>query len=343
MAIEITNQHQEVIINLTSDYTNKTDLVLKVYKNNSNSNPTSFTPTLNEDGTLTFKVPFSSFTIGDTLTKFLMTLDGTINLYDMNYPVTLLLDGRPAGVTRDGTYKITFKDKKVHTLQAIYVGNHEIGVALSNKITIRGKVPSDLDGDYRLETLRVPVYQKFMDDILWKWRLTKGGIPIEGAMIETYHFVTAGSLTTDKWGIATLDSKNFTDATKESYYNNWEVGTHQVGAKYFHYDDPNSDRTVVAETWKTVKVEKNNPRMEFFEAGGVGKNAYFKLSDPQGRGLPNKKLVIKVNGKAYNKTTADSGRVKITVNRKGHFKYNVIFAGDDNLNKKSVTFYETIT
>lgn len=342
MSIEVTNQHQEVIINLQSSLTNKTDLVLKVYKNNSNSNPTLFTPTLNEDGTLMFRVPFSSFEVNDVLTKFLMTLSGTTNLYDLNEGVTILLDGKEASTITTNTYKNTFKDKKIHTLQAVYKGNNEIGVAISNKLTVKARMPENIDGDYLLETIRVPANQKYMEDILWKWKLTKGGIPVEGATIETYHFVEAGTLTTDSNGIAMLHSDNFSQATMINYQS-WNVGLHQVGARFYHYDDPNSDRTVVVETWKNVRVTKNDPQIEFYKAEYVGKNAYFRLTDPQGLPLKDTKLIIKVNGKTYTKKTADSGRVKITMNRKGHFKYIVTFVGNDNLNSKTVSFEETIT
>ena len=59
--------------------------------------------------------------------------------------------------------------------------------------------------------------------------------------------------------------------------------------------------------------------------------------------MANKKVTIKVGSKKYIKTTNSNGHVYLMINNKGHFKYKVIYMGDDNLNAIARTFEETIS
>lgn len=370
----IKDKYHKLVINLATDIniTSPQTISLDVYKKNNLNEDTlvgTFTPTSTSDG-YKFNVPFSDsrFTIGDNLSKFVVKLGGTYNLYDLHEGVAIVVDGVETSVkevlngtvqydenddpilidtVRNPQFALAFNDNELHTVQAVYKGNKELGVAISNKLTLQAQQRDDgstlVDGKYILEIVRMPDTLKYMEQPNWQWRLTKGGVGIGGKTVELVYptgnspFNTIYSGTTDSNGYVGVETR---PAHQLRW---WIVGEYKVGAKFYHYDEVEDEDKILTEVWKTVKIVKNDPKITFRASGAKGKNARFTLKDPQGEGMANKKVTIKVGSKKYIKTTNSNGHVYLMINNKGHFKYKVIYMGDDNLNAIARTFEETIT
>lgn len=248
-------------------------------------------------------------------------------------------------------FAIKFNDNQYHTVQAVYKGNNKLGVSVSQKYAVtplqNTSQEVSVEGNYLLEIVNLPKTYMYMSDFEWSWKLTKGGVPVSGRTVELY-LPNGNTWTheTDSEGMIYQRVPNLSNASLLNSFRNWSVKTWKVGACYFHYDDPDdydgSKSNILTQTWQDVTIVKNSAQLSFNGAGTKGKKAQFKLKDPQGRNLPNKKLTISVGGKTYNKTTNDSGNVWLLINKKGYKKYKVTFAGDTNLKKLTKTFTETV-
>lgn len=384
----VTDKYHKIVINLNTDIsiTSPQTIALDVYKKNNLDEDTlvgTFTPTATSDG-YKFNVPFSDnrFTIGDNLSKFIVKLGGTYNLYDLHEGISIVVDGAENSVrevlsgevqydeygepimidtVRNPQFALAFNDNELHTVQAVFKGNKELGVAISDKITLQAQQRNDdnalVGGKYILEIIRMPKTMKYMEQPNWIWRLTKGGTgvanvdvtdtevttrPVSGRTVELVcptgntDFNTVYSAQTDSNGYIHLKSRPV------SQLRQWKVGKYKVGAKFYHFQEQEENGKILTEVWRKITIEKNDPIISFRASGSKGKNARFTLKDPQGVGIANKKLTIKVGSKKYIKTTNSNGHVYLMINNKGHFKYKVGYAGDKNLNKLVKTFEETI-
>lgn len=329
-----------------------------------------------EDGLITFTIPFSEHNEGDVLKDFVVGVSAT-NISDLG--VSILVDGvitDVIGATANNTpmtdendeyikvnpvttqyFALNLTDTDVHTIQAVYGGGKDLGVSFSNELSVSAQQDTNTDtGNYLLEIINLPKSMTYMADIKWIFRLTKGGVGVNSKTIEVdmphgavwSHQTTSDDdfqgEQTDSDGYITVKKPSFTGtdgATNLANYRKWKVGTYTIQARFYDYDQ--EPIVTVCKVSQKITIKKGNPNIKFKGASKKGKQAQFKLVDPQGQNLPNKKLTININGKPYNKTTNSSGNVWITINKKGYQKYKVTFAGDKNMNKVTKTFTETTT
>ena len=261
-------------------------------------------------------------------------------------------------------FAIELTDNDVHTLQAIYKGTKGIGVATSSVLNISAtqnpNQDSEIQGNYLLEIISLPKSMTYMQDIEWVFRLTKGGTGVNGKTIEVDmpHGAVWSHQTnndpnafqgeqTDSDGYITIKTPTFTGtggANNLKNYRKWTVANspYLIQARFYDYDDQDQPMGVLYKVGQELKIKKGTPDIRFKGAGNKGKKAQFKLVDPQGQNLANKKLIVNIDGKPYNKTTNDNGNVWITINKKGYKTYKVTFAGDGNMKKVTKTFTETV-
>lgn len=373
MPYTITNPNEYLKLHVSTTLQNYNNLYLQLFTNNSNTphNP-NYVGTYN-DGVLTFTVPHSDFAVGDVITKAKLVLSGSTNLYDLSDGVTILVDGEETEVfsSLDGSdveldendepivinpvkqpyFAVLFADDKEHDVQAIFKGNKHIGVSVSDKYTVVpqqiAEEETTLEGTYKLTPTKFKSSMAYMESVNWEFLLTKGGTPVPSKSVEVdLPSGTVVSNDTDTNGIRylTRDAKELSNnPTHLNDFRNWAVGTHKVQARFYHYDEGETTKQAICKTeLLTLKITKGTPLMSFAGAGKKGKKAQFKLKDPQGFNLTNKKVTITVGGKTYNKTTNSNGNAWLTINSKGYKTYKVKYAGDKNLKSKTWTFTETV-
>ena len=348
---KINDKYHKLVITLKPSVKYPSTLRLDVYRENIDA-PRTYIPTVTtlDDGSklATFTVPHSDFRVGTVLSNFIVRLQGDLNLYDLNESITVLVDGEEsyvgkvennAGVFENGKlvmkskvdsrkFALIFKDNKPHTIQAVYKGNKEIGFASSEKITI---TPEQDSNQRYLLTQEIPAQMKYLETPNFRWTLTKGGSPVANEVIERV-------MPTAIWTAQTNAKGQVIGAGNPSVDNlySWEVGKYKVGGQY------HKNGTLLCECWTDLEIVKNTPTLVFISAKEKGKTAQFKLSDPQGRPMPNRIISIVVGSQTYTKTTDSIGKVYLRINRTGNFKYKATYNGDKNYNAVSINANETI-
>ena len=191
--------------------------------------------------------------------------------------------------------------------------------------------------------MKLPKKWAYMSDIDWQWRLTKGGQGIGGVTIEV-DTARGNESSTETHADGKIYMKTPSLPLHLAAFRNWTVGKKLIRVRFYHYDEPNSDGTILTTVSQELEIVKGTPKLGFKKAGSVKKKAIFTLQDPQGYGLANKKLQISINGgKTITKTTNENGKVGILISKKGHFNYKVKYVGDNNLKAKTWTKSETIS
>lgn len=369
----VVDKYHKIKITLVTKLKNKSSLYLSVYKDSHGDDiwVHDYVPTVDGD-VCTFSIDFkdSWFNEGDVITKILAGITGTYNLYDLNEGVSILVDGSESNVklvengdivlddnddpvyvenVTNPQFALNFADNEAHTVQAVFKGNKEVGVAVSDPIIFQAEqrpVEEDvhvepLTGKYVLEITKMATTMKYMEQPDWQFKLTKAGVLCDGKTVEINFPYGNGSYN----GISSMVTKNGyiniknrgLDALKM-----WKVGKYKICGRFYHYDEVEDNKKVLTQVCKEITIKKNDPKMAFKAAGGKGKNARFTLQDPQGQGIANKKVTIKVGSKKYIKTTNKNGNAFLAINNKGKFTYKVTYNGDSNLNKKTFTFEERI-
>ena len=189
MAYEITNQHHNIVINLTTDSTNTNNLYLQTYVNGSNTphNPTY--PLINGK----FTVNSRDYLIGDEITKFEIVQSGNTKLWQTHEGVKVLVNGEEIETTinNQGEFDLAFNEEGKYDIQAVYLGNNSNQMSSTPKQTFLVKQPSldetgsdDNSGKYllRFRDATTPDMEYMDGTEIW-FRLTKGGKPISGRTI----------------------------------------------------------------------------------------------------------------------------------------------------------------
>lgn len=257
-------------------------------------------------------------------------------------PVTLTIevDGLDEEMVID--YPITFDNTDEYTLQAVYLGDDETGVAFSDELIITPvQAPddgSDGVGSYKMEAVNVPSTWEYMGKLGWTWRLTKGGVPVVGEVVEVITPTNIWTGETDSDGYVVIDyTQNNVNLIPK-----WTPSkTYTFGASYWHYENGEKDK-VIADSYKKVKVTKGTVKVDFKEAGNVKKKARWNVKDAHGNNVSNKKVKIIVGSKTYTKTTNDNGNVFLTINKKGYKKYKIVIPSDSKFKSFTKVYTETV-
>lgn len=380
----IKDKYHQITIQLTTKLANKHSLYLSVYKLNSVGDDVKvhdYVPTIDGDVcTFVIKYRDSWFNIGDTISKLVVGILGTYNLYDLHEGISVIvdgvesnvglvengqvvirntteyIDGNPVTVTEqvmvekvtNPQFALKFDDTEAHTVQAVYKGNREIGVGVSEPVIFQAQQRPVDDTDtsttakYVLKITKMPSTIKYMTQPDWQFRLTKGGVGVAGKTVEIgFPYANENSNGIDSH---TTNSEGYINIThmNSGSLKRWTVGKHKITGRFYHYDEVEDNKNVLTRVEKQITIVKNSPTITFRKAGAKGKNARFGLFDPLGGAMAKTKLTIKVGSKKYIKTTNSKGYVYMAVNNTGHFKYSVSYAGDSNYNKVTKKFEETI-
>ena len=372
MSYIINDIYHKLVIKLTTKLQNTSNVYIQAFKKNVSTPvtlvPVSIedveVPTEAENVTepaklLTFELRNKDYDVGTEFVQFLAVLGGEHDLTDLHQAVSVLVDGEEATVYKateidghdslivddkgnpkvmpsknvtTGKFAIKFQDAKPHTLQAIFKGSKEIGIATSNKHYITAK--QNGTGTYRL-TSKVPKKLKYMAEPNWIFRLTLNGSPKSNEIIEIVTPTHTFSKTTNRQGQVFQNLPSSLDILAR-----WTVGTYIIRAEFWKQIDGRD--TLLCRTEDQVQIVKNDPKLTYIPSAGVGKYMAFILKDPQNRPLANKTLTITVNKKTTTKKTNAEGKIGILTNHKGNIKGKAKYAGDKNYNAKSVSFNYTV-
>ncbi len=342
-----------------------------------NSQYTIETADATRDGDIiTYTIPFSQYTIGDELKDFVCTLNGTTKIYDLNEGVSIFVDGVETNTIKmengetvkddndeyirirplnDSQFALIFNDTNVHTVQAVYSGNNSIGVALSNKAIITPTIREEheehpeIQGTYNIEFIKYKEEIKYLDEVYWTVKLTKGNVGVANALVQLDTPVATYTNTTDENGcfdffINHTGVENGYPSSIGTIRNKWIVGDYVITARFHYYNpvDDTFEETICHDT-RPLSIYKSVPTMEVVNyAETKNGRAVFKLKDPLGFNLENTKIIAIVNGRTYTKTTDSNGNIAFTLGVKGNVKYTFKFTGNDNYNSKEWIFSETI-
>lgn len=339
MSYEINYNNVNLKLTLNSDTANPSSLKLRTYVNDSDTYFKEYTPiiTFNESSpsyTLVYNIALSEYNIGDVITKFYLTKNQSVFPWQTHEGVTILLDGEEVDTINTNVYTTKFDTSGEHTIQAVYKGNSALNMAVTDEFNFNvtqppvdesGTVVPDT-GTYKLNFVDKGLDTIYYNDgTVYRFRLTKGGVPVKGKVIEVVSATGGvGSHTTDKNGIVTM---NTTDK--------WVAGKYKIGA-YF-----TEDSKTITSVYKNIVVKKR-PTTITMNTGSFEKGSkikfYFKSNKTP---LTDTKVQLFVNGKVTNETTNSKGIIYYTFNSKGTYKFKAVYKGDKNHTKGE--FETTVT
>lgn len=358
----IKDQSAKLIVKLHTTIKNTSNIKLNVYKEG-DSTPISLTGsvTVLDDNSkiITYELLHSLYDKGDVLERFVVVLEGNYNLFDLHEHVHVLVDGEESYVGKvvnnnpvyddynnllmvdsltTSKFALIFKDNQPHTIQTVYKGNNEIGVAVSNPLMITAEqdYSGGSTGAYEL-TQEVPSTVKYLEIPRFKWKLTRAGTPIYGKTIERHLPNTTWSAKTN------LNGEVIGIGSNVDILYNWKPAEYEIGGQFYDGEAGDPNRSLVCECWSKMKVIKNTPTLTFIGANTKGKTAQFKLTDPLGNPIVNQRIIITVGSQIYTKMTDSIGKVYLRVNRTGNFKYKAVYNGNDCFEAVSINASEEVT
>lgn len=242
----------------------------------------------------------------------------------------------PFTVTTDAFDKVG-----AYTVQAVYTGDDNNNIAISDKVTVNVSAPEPDDntkadtgtpdapsGKYKLEIVSAPSSFTFYDKKQVILQLTRGDTVCKGMIVEVQ--LPTGHTESRK-----------TDANGQVYITNNDVdyvpGKYQWGGRF--YDDwdeeGNISGNIMLTALKWIEIKKATPTFAHNAPSGrvtKGNDFIVKLKGVAG-GLDGKKLIYGTGvGTKKTKTTNAKGNIHIPCNTKGTFYIVVNFAGSTRYN-----------
>lgn len=291
-----------------------------------------------------------SLTVPDNITAgAITTISSTLSPNTSDGEVHYILDGVLLEVV-DSPFSFThvFPTPKsvdeIHTLQAVYVGDDDDNIAISDIVTFKVNPPAvsedsyvaqnqspTLEGQYSLRLISAPKEFTYKDKQKVVLQLKRGQSPAEHMPIELQlpngHTVT-----------------KYTNALGQVEYENYDTeyvpGDYQWGGRFYDNIDADHDGNVLLTALKWIKIKKATPYFTHSASNNVirkGESVRFKLHGVEAV-LTGKKITYTVTGGSKNtKVTNDNGNIHIAApfKKTGTYTVKLMFAGS--------TRYEAIT
>ena len=275
------------------------------------------------------------------------TLDVTLDPSTHDGSVHYLIDNIDvATVEYPFDLDYTFPKKGDYVVQAVYVGDEDDNIAISEKVVIKVNAPTrrnnspvaeddqdKLPGEYSLKIVEAPKQFTYKDGKSVVLQLTKGNHPIHGYVIEC-QALNGQTYTTE------TDANGKVKITNSASYA-YDVGHYQWGGRFFDATDVDHNRKLILSALRWIDIVKAKPSFKYnAESGRInkGKNLVIKL---MGVNAPRQgqKLTYSINGGSKKtKKTNTKGNIHIPMNTKGTFKVKVMYAGTKNYEAISKTF-----
>lgn len=228
----------------------------------------------------------------------------------------------------------TFNDQGSYKVQAVYVGDEDDDIAISESIVVKVDAPSprpgsavdenpqdQIAGQYHL-SMTAPDKFTYLDGKQVVLKLTKGSTPIKGYPIEVPTVSGAVSTRlTDKQGKVYITNKAV------------PVGKYQWGGRFYDSTDEDQNRKLLLSKLKFINVVKAKPKITYNAKDGrlnKGKYLHVKL---HGVNSPLRKQSITYTlngGSKTTKKTNDKGKIYIKFNKADTYKIKIMYAGNKN-------------
>lgn len=337
MPYEISNNHTILKLVLSTNQTNKNQIRLNTYRNDSTEIFKTYTPSVSGNE-LTFSIATKDYQLNDVISKFELSLNSSTHLWQTNEGVTWLLDGNEYSTKNSNTETFLFEDKGEHTIEAVFVGNDSIETTTTGKhplVIVQPEIdtsgPSGNDGAYSVVFVNKNLKTMTYDD----------GTKIEFQLLKGKSPVVTGNRNIEIVTPKSIISANLDKNGKASRYNiGWDCGTYKIGA---YYQDERNPKTVTR-TSKSITIKKATPTItdNYASAGNFVPSSKYKAvlkfkKDP----IANTKMTLYINGKATTVTTNKSGAIFYGFKKTGTYKLKLVYKGNKNLNK--VELSRTIT
>lgn len=237
----------------------------------------------------------------------------------------------------------TFMESGAYEVQAVYVGDDDDDIAISNKITVQVETPPEreesqihdkpehtIPGEYRLRVISAPSKFTYKDGKQVVLQLTKGSTPLPGYLVELQRpdGVTQ-SVETDEEGKVSIKNVDY------------PAGRYQWGGRFYDSDDTDHNRRLIESAFKWITIEKATPKFRDNSADGkVTKGHYLHVwLDGVSSVLKNQNIAYTIGkGSKTTKKTNDSGKIYIKFNQIGTFKIKLMYAGNKNYKAISKPF-----
>lgn len=295
--------------------------------------------------TITVTAP-ESMTAGEEST-FTCSIDPSTRDGTVHY----IIDGVDIGGS-EYPFRLTYTFPNVakeenHNLQAVYTGDDDDNIAISDIVPIIVKAPAadsssdagkaypEIPGRYSLSVTGKSKVT-YRDGSKWVVTLKKGQTPVQGLIVEKQ--LPHGST----WTTHT-DSKGQAIIVNDD--TRFIPGKVQVGGRFYDNFDVDEDRKLLYTALKWVTIEKATPTFTNNATNGKlnkGKYLHIKLNGVDSiknnskAGLTGKYITYRINGSNHIiKRTNDKGKISIPFNKAGDYTIILSFAGDKQ--------YESIT
>lgn len=334
MSYTITNNFGKIKINLTSNINHVLELSYN-YQGVAQTPINSTMTTVDGKTIHNWTIPLNQFSIGGVLDNFKVTYRANgVHLWQLNEGITILLNGEEVDNVHSNTYTHTFKNDGEYNIEAVYKGNNKYAMATTGDKTYHIKQPTDTGvtgGNYKLTLLTNNIDKiSYKDNTKFVFQLTKGGKPVPNKTVQRVYPPPHDTITT------------ITDANGKFIMVNddWKVGTWRIGATF----SLANENVFIRTAYKTITVNKTDVEIvhsntQLYKGDRV--TIHFREKNSKNK-IANEKVVIYINGKAHNKTTNENGNVSIKMNNTGTFKFNVVYKGNDSVNKGSSSFSKKI-
>lgn len=248
---------------------------------------------------------------------------------------------------------------KTYTVQAVYTGDDDDNIAISDKLTVIAEAPEpaensyahngtpesqQISGKYNLKIIHAPKKFKYKDYLLNHnqqvvIQLTRGGTPMPNMVVEVQR--PDGRT-----------SSQYTDSNGKIYIPNnsseYVPGKYQWGGRFYDEIDEDKNGKVLSKALKWISIDKATPKFTHNASLGKvnkGKSFVVKLNGMNclagisNIGLTGKKVTYTVNGGSKKtKTTNSNGNIHIPCNTKGVKKIKLYFAGTKRYGAIKKTF-----
>ena len=265
------------------------------------------------------------------------THDGTVHY---------IIDGVDVGGSEypfELTYTFPLVDKEEnHTLQAVYTGDEDDNVAISEIVPIIVKAPApregsdaatshtEIQGNYSLEVTGKSKVE-YMDNSEWVVILKKGQKPVDGLLIEKQ--LPSGATATE-----------YTNSQGKVVIKNntakYLPGRYKIGGRFYDNFDVDADKKLLYSALKWVTIEKVTPSFTHNAKNGKinkGKSLKVKLNGLST--MTNCKVSYTLNGGSKKtKTTNKYGVIYIPFNEKKTYKLKLMYAGNSKYKSLTKTF-----
>ena len=289
--------------------------------------------------------PFEDNVYVDELVEFSVTTD-------VDGDIHYLINGDNVGSAHSSSvFGYTFSEDGAYTVTAVYVGSDTNNYCVSDSMVIHimqheseepvppeppvPPVPPEPTGKYRL-SISTPSTFRYRDGKNITVQLTKGGVPMDGKLLQLVTFLSNDTCTTANQGKCT-----FSNSSRRIVPNKYVIGARyfEGGKKIAHTSEKDGTVTVlkgISQFSKAFSPSRDGGKV--YE----GDTLVLKLKDSFGNNIAGEKVTVHVNNDKVIKKTNENGNIHIKINKKGAYTFKCVFNGNKYYENVELSFNQKV-